>query len=353
MPPSKEDRNTRARNNQRLSRARKVEYITSLEDRLRQFERGEVAATSEIQTRARAVDAENRTLRRLLCRALALDDLALGDLLNTGGEPTIEKLLSQRFSAEQGNNDGQGNGFIAQMPNQLRTDLSWLGMAHQPYQTGLTPMQHPPHHPQQQPARPPVPAADWNWGIAANDNTHSSPTWSHPSQRPPLQETTASRAASHSTPGTAYDEPLAAAANAAACTTAARACDDLGPTARRFCDLLTLVTSAHARSNGGSTATAGKGLPMDCRSAYAYLHDLLQGRRITVEDAVARLMDSSRIVQGQLHVDEDIVRQLLAEAGLDDVTGPALASGPQPSGATGQGQYAPAGCCGPNGPTCV
>ena len=60
-PPS-----VRIRNNQRRSRARRKEYVEDLEQRLRQFERHGVEATTEVQTAARKVARENVLLRALL-----------------------------------------------------------------------------------------------------------------------------------------------------------------------------------------------------------------------------------------------------------------------------------------------
>ncbi|KAK0665882.1 hypothetical protein QBC41DRAFT_158317 [Cercophora samala] len=75
MPSSPNDDNnnnkkqanlSRIRTNQRLSRARRKEYIASLEARLRQHEERGVQATLEIQLAARRVAEENKKLRELL-----------------------------------------------------------------------------------------------------------------------------------------------------------------------------------------------------------------------------------------------------------------------------------------------
>ena len=57
---------TRVRDNQRRSRARRKEYIQSLEQRLRSFESRGVAASQEIQQAGRKVAKENALLRSLL-----------------------------------------------------------------------------------------------------------------------------------------------------------------------------------------------------------------------------------------------------------------------------------------------
>ncbi|KAK5165226.1 uncharacterized protein LTR77_009324 [Saxophila tyrrhenica] len=57
---------SRVRDNQRRSRARRKEYLESLEVKYRQCEQSGVQASAEIQTAARRVLDENRRLRRLL-----------------------------------------------------------------------------------------------------------------------------------------------------------------------------------------------------------------------------------------------------------------------------------------------
>ena len=164
-------------------------------------------------------------------------------------------------------------------------------------------------------------------------------------------------------------------------------CDDLGPMARRFCDLLALVTTqqqqlqlqlqqqgsnanvkqenrrnsvtSNVSATGSTVSKSGRtGAGMDCRSAYAFLHDVLQRRQMTVEEAVARLMDSSRVVDGKLHVDTDLVRGLLIEAGFEDELGQLYGNTQQqqqrqrPIGGGGV-EVGGQTCCGPTGPQCV
>ncbi|KAL1959575.1 hypothetical protein VTO42DRAFT_1610 [Malbranchea cinnamomea] len=57
---------TRIRDNQRRSRARHREYVRSLEERLRRFEKEGVQATLEVQLAGRKVAEENKLLRSLL-----------------------------------------------------------------------------------------------------------------------------------------------------------------------------------------------------------------------------------------------------------------------------------------------
>ncbi|KAK9452448.1 hypothetical protein V1511DRAFT_200842 [Dipodascopsis uninucleata] len=57
---------TRIRDNQRRSRARRKEYVTDLEERLRRYESLGVEATYEVQAAGRKVAADNALLRSLL-----------------------------------------------------------------------------------------------------------------------------------------------------------------------------------------------------------------------------------------------------------------------------------------------
>ncbi|EME78154.1 uncharacterized protein MYCFIDRAFT_33839, partial [Pseudocercospora fijiensis CIRAD86] len=54
------------RNNQRKSRARKKEYLESLESKWKQCEEVGMEASAEVQSLARAVLEENKHLRQLL-----------------------------------------------------------------------------------------------------------------------------------------------------------------------------------------------------------------------------------------------------------------------------------------------
>ncbi|KAJ5464736.1 uncharacterized protein N7458_000422 [Penicillium daleae] len=67
---------TRVRDNQRRSRARRKEYIQSLEQRLRSFESLGVVASKEIQQAGRKVAKENALLRSLLVlRGVTQDEI--------------------------------------------------------------------------------------------------------------------------------------------------------------------------------------------------------------------------------------------------------------------------------------
>ncbi|KIY44287.1 hypothetical protein FISHEDRAFT_78192 [Fistulina hepatica ATCC 64428] len=79
MPPAstRPDAGTKAarvRENQRLSRVRKREYVASLEERLRRCEEAGATLNTKIQDAAQKVAADNRVLRRLLRERLGVDE---------------------------------------------------------------------------------------------------------------------------------------------------------------------------------------------------------------------------------------------------------------------------------------
>jgi hypothetical protein len=80
MPP---DAAIRLRENQRRSRLRKKEYLTSLETRVRECESLGVAATVEVQKAARRVVWENSRLRELL-RVKGVGEDEVGEWLRGG-----------------------------------------------------------------------------------------------------------------------------------------------------------------------------------------------------------------------------------------------------------------------------
>ena len=106
---------SRIRDNQRRSRARRREYLESLQERVRDFERRGTTATIEVQRAARRVAAENTSLRALLSRLgvtgeelerfLASfgddeDDSPRGD--GSGGESPAVRLVRRLDAAEAG-----------------------------------------------------------------------------------------------------------------------------------------------------------------------------------------------------------------------------------------------------------
>ncbi|KAK0735807.1 hypothetical protein B0T21DRAFT_368570 [Apiosordaria backusii] len=87
---------TRIRTNQRLSRARRKEYISSLEARIREYEEKGVHATLEIQLAARKVAEENKKLRELLGK-VGVSEFGIREYLNAGAptSPAIPVTTTQ------------------------------------------------------------------------------------------------------------------------------------------------------------------------------------------------------------------------------------------------------------------
>ncbi|EEP79776.1 predicted protein [Uncinocarpus reesii 1704] len=80
-------KDTRVRDNQRRSRARRKEYIRDLERRLGAFEKLGVQATLEVQLAGRKVAAENALLRSLL-KSRGITDEEVEAFLKAHREPT-------------------------------------------------------------------------------------------------------------------------------------------------------------------------------------------------------------------------------------------------------------------------
>ncbi|KAL9118391.1 MAG: hypothetical protein Q9187_005067 [Circinaria calcarea] len=75
----------RIRDNQRRSRARRKEYLQAAKQRLQDFERAGVTASTEIQAAARKVVEENLLLRSLL-RRHGVTDVEISEHLRNGSE---------------------------------------------------------------------------------------------------------------------------------------------------------------------------------------------------------------------------------------------------------------------------
>lgn len=96
----------RIRDNQRRSRARRKEYLQELEAKLRSCEQVGIEASSEIQTAARKVIDENRTLRSLLHQrgvseseiVVALGGLPDRSLDHISAVPTLNTMLERRIT---------------------------------------------------------------------------------------------------------------------------------------------------------------------------------------------------------------------------------------------------------------
>ncbi|KAJ5890724.1 uncharacterized protein N7473_006952 [Penicillium subrubescens] len=92
---------TRARDNQRRSRARRKEYIQHLEQRLRSFESQGVVASQEIQQAGRKVANENSLLRSLLLlRGVTQDEIE--DFLKSHAEHTTPRVIVGSTSPHHG-----------------------------------------------------------------------------------------------------------------------------------------------------------------------------------------------------------------------------------------------------------
>lgn len=83
-------RAARVRENQRQSRQRKRDYVTSLEKRLETFEKEGVKANIELQKVARAVSAENRILRALLIERSGMSEADIQQHLREGSVSSTE-----------------------------------------------------------------------------------------------------------------------------------------------------------------------------------------------------------------------------------------------------------------------
>lgn len=79
--PNREERNARARDNQRLSRARRSEYVSTLENKVHEFEKGGMAATQQMQASARVVERQNAQLKAWLCKTVGVREHDLSEWL--------------------------------------------------------------------------------------------------------------------------------------------------------------------------------------------------------------------------------------------------------------------------------
>jgi hypothetical protein len=96
-PPNAHNRNTL---NQRLCRARRKDYITDLERRVREYEARDVQATTEVQNAARAVADENRVLREEV-RTLRQRNLVLEGLLAKADAETEARSMVDKVIVEE------------------------------------------------------------------------------------------------------------------------------------------------------------------------------------------------------------------------------------------------------------
>ena len=128
---SAKDNASRLRENQRRSRARKKEYLTSLEERVQACQRAGVEANVEIQNAAKRVVRENILLREML-RNRGLGDGEIERAVKEGGEGSVdgesavegvmkvlgrrpcggEQLLMERLGSERFNDRRNSTGML-------------------------------------------------------------------------------------------------------------------------------------------------------------------------------------------------------------------------------------------------
>ena len=108
--------------NQRLSRARRKDYIASLKEKVQQYEKEGVQVTKEVQMAAQRVVAENEKLRALL-RESGFEEGKIGELLRVSQEGTdvgrryIPSRMKQKVAISRCPQCGQVVG-----PQTLRTN---------------------------------------------------------------------------------------------------------------------------------------------------------------------------------------------------------------------------------------
>jgi len=151
MPPSAA---IRLRENQRRSRLRKKEYLTSLETRVRECERLGVAATVEVQKAARRVVWENSRLRELL-RVKGVGEDEVEKWLQ-GGD-TREEVMGMLESRECGGGSSAATASLSPCATAPSIAVSTSGTElHTPV---LHPNTSPPHPPTCDAPTPPTSSA--------------------------------------------------------------------------------------------------------------------------------------------------------------------------------------------------
>lgn len=98
--------------NQRASRARRKDYVSSLELKVREYEAQGVQATEQVQNAARHVAEENRVLKeemRMLREQVRC----------------LEEVLRRRGVHQSGNGDDGGEGMDVHMEREVELDVAW------------------------------------------------------------------------------------------------------------------------------------------------------------------------------------------------------------------------------------
>ena len=135
-PDDRETNAQRLRENQRRSRQRKKEYLASLESQFRDCQRAGIAASVEVQTAAKRVVRENRSLRELLrARGVQSAEIDAWLLRERGAQPAVaaaERALAKRpctaaaLAPAQDAGRRKSTGMVADVPRapSLRAALS-------------------------------------------------------------------------------------------------------------------------------------------------------------------------------------------------------------------------------------
>lgn len=140
---TKEERNARARDNQRLSRARRMDYIATLEEKIRHYEKDGIAATQQMQASARLVEKQNTLLKAWVCRLLHLSEHELQEWLKMPSDMAEASFDAALSSSEHQIRPAQGRMSYSKSP--ADTHLPLQGMA--PMYTAnppITDAQYPP-----------------------------------------------------------------------------------------------------------------------------------------------------------------------------------------------------------------
>lgn len=361
---SKEERNARARDNQRLSRARRMDYISTLEARIRHFEQEGITATKELQYAARTVEKQNTQLKSWLVRSVGLRESDLQQWLRMPTEQAESCFNSFMLTRATGiPTESHSRSGYSDMPKNIspqnrRSPKHQLGMAHDVELSRRQSMPQMPRPNLYWPHSDMMPEAS----MAANpfdphdrpSLSHSLPqTHSHSRSQEPLaydynsgtnyrsQDALYMRdnRSDHehhylegqfgpndqqSTLGFAHrDQVLSgqwiapneyqALSGLSNDTVRPKCAEDLGPIGQQFCTLLNLLAPSERR-----TASDAE-VQMTCRDSYNRLQHIL-GNIVSVEEVVGKLMSTAVLADGEegSYVDPGIVKDILAQMGVHD-----------------------------------
>lgn len=110
--------------NQRASRARRKDYVNSLESKVREYEAQSVQATEEVQNAARRVADENRVLKEEM-RMLREQVRCLEGVLRRRGSRQSQSGRDEGANVEDDAGDGQ------QVESQVELDAAWKRLQHE------------------------------------------------------------------------------------------------------------------------------------------------------------------------------------------------------------------------------